>query len=105
MLQKDLKALAKRAASIKVQKIPAPKRSKNDPYVVPEFRSRPTLHLSEDNLPAIKDWEVGGEYTIAMRVKQTGSEQKEWTNNKVMASFEVLEIAHLPNPGKGKEKY
>lgn len=43
----------------------------------PEEEPKPTLHLSVEDLPAIKNWEVGKKYKIALKVKEVSKMQSE----------------------------
>ena len=49
----------------------------------------PTLHLTSKQLPDIKKWEVGHEYTIAMTVKQTSHSIN---TDGASAGFEILSV-------------
>lgn len=40
---------------------------------IPEEKS--TLHLTANQLPAIKGWKVGSPYTITLKVKQTAMQE------------------------------
>lgn len=46
-----------------------------------------TLHLTSEHLPEVKDWEVGQEYHLVLKVKQTSAD----------GGFEVLEAAPVDN--------
>lgn len=60
-------------------------------------RMKPMLHLSEDDLPEIKDWKVGGKYTIVLEVEQTGAHKNmamlEGDSKKMSADFTVLNVS------------
>ena len=49
----------------------------------------PTLHLTSKQLPEIKKWEVGHEYTIVMTVKQTSYSIN---TDEASAGFEILSV-------------
>ena len=54
----------------------------------------PTIRLSEDDLPDIKDWKVGGKYKIMIDVEQISMKQGDEygfgnKDNKVYATFNV----------------
>lgn len=61
-------------------------------------RELPRLDLNEDDLAAIKGWNVGGKYIITLEVEQVSMHQGdkygpydgEKPDNKVHASFKVL---------------
>ncbi len=98
MLSKELKALAKSAAQMKVHRIPEPPKPKKGDMAMPAARQeRPAFVLSETDLPVIKDWEHGKEYNLLVRVKEVGTEQTRWTNDKLHKTFEICEIAALPH--------
>lgn len=50
----------------------------------------PTFHLSSDNLPEIKDWEVGKEYTIVMKGKLSSMDINQ---KKTHVGLEIREVA------------
>ena len=52
----------------------------------------PTLYLDEKQVPDIKDWEVGGEYDIVIRVKQTSKNENhlEDEENNLNAGFNIV---------------
>lgn len=67
--------------------------------VAKPMKMPPTLRLSEEELPDIKDWKVGGKYTITLEVEQTGSHkgdtmmpmmEGESKPAKISAEFKVL---------------
>ena len=61
---------------------------------MPKQEKMPTmLHLSEDDLPEIKNWKVGQMYTIHLNVKQVGSRLEDYGphKGKVFASFHIHE--------------
>ena len=49
----------------------------------------PTIRLDLEHIPEAKDWKVGKEYTIEMKVKMTGISQSRFDNS---AEFEIHEI-------------
>lgn len=61
----------------------------------------PSINLSEGELPAIKRWEVGKEYTVKLKVKQTS--KSEGADKKVKASFEVLKADMGEDSGDAEE--
>ena len=46
----------------------------------------PTVRFTEDELPEIKDWVVGEEYDIVLKVKQ----REVYPNDKMVATFDIL---------------
>lgn len=55
---------------------------------------RPSIHLDEDQLKEIKDWEVGRNYTLILEVTQKS--KREDSNKKISASFDIMKIG-TPN--------
>jgi len=58
-------------------------------------KTPPTLSLSEDDLPAIKGWKVGGKYSINLEVEQVSSSKGDMygpmgSDKKISARFHVL---------------
>lgn len=57
-------------------------------------RQQPTLNLSIKDLPDIKDWKVGGKYTIQLEVEQTSAEKGDSyyddSDKELRARFKVL---------------
>lgn len=51
---------------------------------------RPSIHLDEDQLKEIKNWKVGGNYTLILEVKQRSMQEN--SNNKISASFDIMKI-------------
>lgn len=43
---------------------------------VPYKRYQPPLYVTEKELPAIKDWKVGGKYQLILNVEQVGIQKK-----------------------------
>lgn len=102
-LSKDMMALAKQAAKIKVHTLPEPKPpSKKDMQAMSmPMDSRPSLYLDDKEAPFIKDWETGKEYTMVLRVKMTGSSTRTHmedgkSHERMSADLEICEIAALP---------
>lgn len=104
LLQADLRRLAANAATVKVATIkppPAPKKGGNMPVA---YRDVPRLRLSSRDVPAVAGWEVGQEYTVLLRVKQTGKEENEYTNG-TEATFEIKQVACLNQKQKAGGEY
>lgn len=60
------------------------------------------ISLKEKDLPEIKDWKVGEEYTICLKVRMKGTSiEKPWNEDKdgkqefIRASFDILS-AYMP---------
>lgn len=52
---------------------------------------KPTIHLSVEELPEIKNWETGKEYQLKLKVKQVGKNEHEHKGKTTISgSFEVL---------------
>lgn len=49
----------------------------------------PTVRIDLEHIPEAKDWKVGDEYTIEMKVRMTGLSQSRFDNS---AEFEIREI-------------
>jgi len=63
-------------------------------------RMPPSISLTEDDLPDIKDWKVGGKYTITLQVEQVSS-SKDATlgpSKKLEARFHVLKATTSGKP-------
>ncbi len=63
----------------------------------------PSIHLNSKNLPAIKDWEVGEEYSVMLKIKQTSKSIE--NDQECSGSFEIREILVLPHEEKEEEKH
>lgn len=62
---------------------------------------KPTLQLGEKDLPAIKDWKVGGKYKIVVEVEQTRLSKGEYDfdeSSELKASFKVLKAEPYKDP-------
>lgn len=53
-------------------------------------RMKPMIHLSEDELKAVKKWTVGKKYKLAVDVQQTSQSIGE--NKKTSAGFDILKV-------------
>lgn len=56
----------------------------------------PNFHISTEYLPEAKKWEVGQEYTIALKIRQTGISQRKNYGN---ADFEITGIGVMESKG------
>lgn len=63
----------------------------------------PTLYLKAEDLPEIKEWEVGEDYYLLLKVTMRSKEEYETSNKEhCSASFDIKEIGDIE--GK-KEEY
>lgn len=62
----------------------------------------PRLSLDEKMLPAMKDWKVGEEYEITLKVKQIGAHIN--TDGKHDANFEILKAMTQDEEDKEDKK-
>ena len=58
---------------------------------------RPSIHLDEKQLKEIKNWKVGGKYTLILEVEQT-SMNNDNPDKRINASFDIMKIG-TPNKG------
>ena len=76
---------------LKLKKIEAEK-AQDYPEVGARFL--PTLYLDSKQVSEIRDWEVGEEYTLVIKVKQTGKnendKEKDGKVNSVRADFDIV---------------
>ena len=74
-------------------------------------RMPPTLSLNEDDLPDIKDWKVGGKYTITLKVEQVSSSKDSSLDGpsggskKLEARFHVLSASASGKPVAEADDY
>lgn len=53
----------------------------------------PRIHLTAKDLPSIKNWKVGGTYTVTMKLKQTSMQEGGWDGKQPMsADFKVVSV-------------
>ncbi len=53
--------------------------------------SRPTISLDSKCLPEIKDWKVGKNYEIHLKVREVGVHEDSFDNKKQLhATFEII---------------
>lgn len=57
----------------------------------------PTFRLGDDDLPELKDWEVGKKYVLVMEVEMKSKQQgNEWndssTDKQIRASFKITNV-------------
>lgn len=53
---------------------------------------KPVLRLEDEQLPAIKNWEVGKTYTVLVTMKQIAKHEKE---DECCGEFEVLKVKDM----------
>lgn len=71
------------------------------------YKMPPSLSVSEDDLPEIKNWKVGNTYQVMVNMKQVSSSLGEDMMNgqekrKITARFHILEIKS-ENPKKKEQ--
>lgn len=59
------------------------------------------IDINDDQLPEIKDWETGKDYTIVLKVTQIGN-RLQGNGDKMAASFDISEIAGYYEDTKSK---
>lgn len=76
---------------LKLKKIEA---EKYPEYPEQGARFLPTIYLDSRQIAEIRDWEVGEEYTLILKVKQTSKsendKEKDGKVNSVRAEFDVI---------------
>lgn len=71
-----------------MKKIPSSKTVKDNDYKVKEgvtertFDPRPEFSVTDEILPAIKDWSVGKKYRFEVEVEMIGSRIEDWGDDK-----------------------
>ena len=75
------------------------------PVEVGTSKNLPTLRISENDLPEIKNWKVGSKYKLTIEVEQIELRKVEYAQGEpIVARFRVTKIKS--NPGvKGKKGY
>jgi len=54
---------------------------------------KPTLYVDATDLPQLKDWKVGSEYDLVLKVKMTSQSISNYEGKgKTSGSFEVLKV-------------
>jgi len=78
--------------------------AKDKPTSISSYKQIPTLRLSEEDLPEIKEWSVGKEYTVTLKVRMISmnqgseyAEEGDKPDKTVRASFKVVDVT-----GEGK---
>jgi len=71
-------------------------------------KPQPSVSLSEDDLSALKEWKVGGKYTITLEVELTrlskGDIFMDEKNRKMDASFKILSVTTGEGEPEDKEE-
>lgn len=78
--------------------------------VAKPMKMPPTLRLSEEDLPELKEWKVGGKYTVTLEVEQVESRkgdmmmmEGENKSPKISAEFKVLKAYTGEREENGEE--
>lgn len=58
-------------------------------------KMKPSLHLCEEELKEVAEWEVGEKYTVLVELKMTSKSEYE---DVISGSFEIEKIKELPKP-------
>jgi len=64
-------------------------------------KTNPQIHLTEKDLPAVKDYDVGDTYYALYQCKMVGKHED---NGKYSGEFEVISIKPVPHPSVSKVK-
>lgn len=68
-------------------------KAKGNTLSMDDFDMKPTLHVSEKQLPEIKNWKLDGEYTLEVKVKMTGIRKSQFSDSpKASADFVIESI-------------
>jgi len=76
-----------------MKKIPQPPKPKQSQVSIgPDYPYPPTLELTSKQVPEVKDWKVGGKYTITVQIEQTSMNKSQYGSDteSVRCSFKVL---------------
>lgn len=72
-------------------------------------RSFPTIRLSQEDLPAIKNWRVGGKYKLEIEVEMTGLNKEEYLPDEPLyGSFKIKKLKDMnltESEKKGRKGY
>lgn len=52
----------------------------------------PSFTLSATDLPAMKNWKVGGKYKLEIEVEQIEASKNEYRDNEYTARFRILKV-------------
>lgn len=61
----------------------------------------PSISFNSEQLPEIKNWEVGQAYEVALQIKQTSLSQER--DKKFSAGFDIVGVKVLNNPKSKKD--
>lgn len=80
---------------ITLKKIAEPEKHKNTmSYDMPEMSmDRPSFYVNGQQMPEIKDWEVGEEYQLVVNVTM---KSKNENDDKIDGRFEIGAYKHMP---------
>lgn len=69
-------------------------------------KPKPTISLSEKEVPAIKDWVIGGKYTIEANVEMISISKDQWGKEKglIEARFNILDVTESIKTTKSDKK-
>lgn len=90
----------------------APIKGSNAGVKKKKLRHMGSLNLDEMQLPAIKDWQVGEEYELVVKVRQTGTrEMDKWETEEyglpeksIKGDFEILSASAKTESSEKEEK-
>ena len=60
---------------------------------VGKYHSAPSFYIDAEQMPEIKDWEVGKKYRLVVEVEQ---KRKEESENSTSANLEIVAYKYLP---------
>lgn len=55
--------------------------------------SNPSFSIYEKHLKDIKEWEVGKEYNLKLKVKMVRKEITDYNDDKIESRFEILKVS------------
>lgn len=64
------------------------KNIKGQAMAISSVMDKPRIYIDEKMLPEIKEWEVGNEYDLMVKVRQVALRQEE--DRELEATFEIL---------------
>ena len=67
-----------------------------------DYDDRPTINLTETEIPEIKDWKIGEEYNLEVTVKMMGTRISSYGTDKgkVTSEFKVVSVKSEENEEK-----
>lgn len=65
-----------------------------------DFDTRPSIGFDTGELPEVKDWKVGEEYEVILRIKQTGMHEIDFgpMKGKIRGEFTVVGVKAHTEP-------